>query len=150
MLTVNEEMLRCGTAFGLNFKLALQLFNATTRVQYLLRIDVGSAPSQSDPAPVDINLQDIEWVETPLLLQRIIISGTKSTGLFGCSIQRSAIGDLHADVMAYGAWRAATETPASANFVLRVRLVEFDTENSVQKAQGTVFYSLTEAKAEIH
>jgi len=149
MLAVNEQMLRSGTAFSLSFKLALQLFNANSRAQYLLRIDVGTAPSQSAPSPVDINLEDVQWVTTPLLLQRVILSGTRSTGLFGCSIQRNTLGELHSDVMAYGAWRAAAQQPTDANFVLRTRLLEFDTENSVPNAIGTVYYSLTDAKAEI-
>lgn len=149
MLHINEQMLRAGTAFSMEFKLALKLFNATTRAQYLLRIDVGSAPGQSTPAPTGENLENVTWVEQPLLSQRIILSGLKITHRFGCAIRRDINGTLHADQMAYGNWTAGAAVPPSASFTLRARLVEFDTENSVRGAKGTVFYALTEAKAEI-
>ena len=149
MLHINEQMLRAGTAFSLEFKLALKLFNATTRAQYLLRIDVGSAPGQTYPAPTGENLENVTWVEQPLLSQRIILSGLKITHRFGCAIRRDINGTLHADQMAYGNWTAGAAIPPSASFTLRARLVEFDTENSVRGAKGTVFYALSEAKAEI-
>lgn len=149
MLHINDQMLRAGTAFSLDFKLALKLFNATTRAQYLLRIDVGSAPGQSEPAPTGENLEDVTWVEQPLLSQRIILSGLKITHRFGCAIRRDINGTLHSDQMAYGNWTAGAVVPPSASFTLRARLVEFDTENSVRGAKGTVFYALSEAKAEI-
>jgi len=149
MLHINDQMLRAGSKFSLEFKLALRLFNATTRAQYLLRIDVGSAPGQNAPAPTGENLENVTWGETSLLSQRIILSGLKITHSFGASIRRDINGDLHADKMAYGNWTAASVVPPSASFTLRARLVEFDTENSVKGAKGTVFYALTEAKADI-
>lgn len=149
MLPINDQMLRAGTAFNLEFKLALKLFNATTRAQYLLRIDVGSAPGQDAPAPTGENLENVTWVETPLLSQRIILSGMKITHRFGAAVRRDINGNLHADKMAYGNWTAAGAIPPSASFTLRVRLIAFDTENSVRGAKGTVFFALSEAKAEI-
>ena len=55
MLHVNDQMLRAGSKFTLEFKLGLRLFNAITRAQYLLRIDVGSAPGQGAPSPVGVH-----------------------------------------------------------------------------------------------
>ena len=149
MLHINDQMLRAGSKFSLEFKLALRLFNASTRAQYLLRIDVGSAPGQITPSPTGENLENVTWVAAPLLSQRIILSGLKITHSFGASIRRDINGDLHADKMAYGNWTAASVVPPSASFALRARLIEFDTENSVKGAKGTVFYALSEAKAEI-
>ena len=149
MLHINDQMLRAGTTFTVDFKLALRLFNATSRAQYLLRIDVGSAPGQSSPSPVGENLENVTWVNDPLLSQRIILSGLKITHNFGCAIRRDINGDLHADRMAYGNWTAASVVPPSASFALRARLIEFDTENSVKGAKGTVFFALKEAKAGI-
>jgi len=149
MLHINEEMLRPGSTFSLEFTLALCLFNAITRAQYLLRIDVGAAPGQETPPPTGENLEDVTWVGTPLLTQRIIVSGLKITHRFGCAIRRTIAGLLLADRMAYGNWTAAGQAPASPSFTLRARLLQFDAENSVRGAKGTVFYGLTEAKAEI-
>jgi len=141
--------MRAGTKFMLEFDLALRLFNATTRAQYLLRIDVGSAPGQSTPSPTGENLENVVWAEEPLLSQRIILSDLKITHRFGASVRRNINGELHADKMTYGNWMAAATAPAAANFTLRARLIQFDTENSVKGAKGTVFFALTEAKAEI-
>jgi hypothetical protein len=149
MLHINAQMLRAGTRFTLGFKLALRLFNATTRAQYLLRIDVGGAPGQADPAPTGENIENVTWLDTPLFSQRIILSGLKITHPFGCAIRRDINGALHADQMAYGNWTAAGQAPESASFTLRARLLEFDTENSVRGAKGTVFYALSDASAEI-
>lgn len=149
MFHINEEMLRPGGTLTLEFKLALCMFNSITRAQYLLQIDVGDAPGQITPSPTGENLEDVTWNGTPLLTQRIIVSGLKMTHRFGCAIRRTIAGLLQADRMTYGNWTAALQAPASPNFTLRARLLQFDTENSVQGAKGTVFYNLTDAKAEI-
>ena len=94
-------------------------------------------------------MEDVTWVSEPLLSQRIILSSLKMTHNFGCAIRRDINGALHSDRMAYGNWTAASVVPTSASFALRARLVEFDTENSVKGAKGTVFFALTGAKADI-
>ena len=149
MLHVNDHMLRAGHAFTLDFKLTLQLFKATTRTQYLLVIEAGSAPGQDSPAPVGQNLADVTWLDTPLLTQRIIVTPLKVTGAFGCAVRRDALGALAADQMSYNNWTGADAIPVSANFTLRARLKEFDTENSVVGAKGLLYYALSNAKAEI-
>lgn len=149
MLHINDQMLRPGGTFSLEFKLSLCLFNAITRAQYLLHIDVGDAPGQINPPPTGENLEDVTWIGTPLLTQRLIVSGLKMTHRFGCAIRRTAAGLLQADRMMYGNWTAAPQAPTSPSFTLRARLLQFDTENSVRGARGTVFYGLTEAKADI-
>jgi len=149
MLAVNDHMLRAGTAFTLNFKLALQLFKATTRAQYLLVIEAGTVPGQTSPAPTGPNLEDVVWMDTPLLSQRLIISGIKVIHSFGCAVRRDALGNLAADQMAYNFWTGAAAVPSDPNFVLRARLKDFDTENSVSGAKGLVYYALSGATATI-
>ena len=43
----------------------------------------------------------------------------------------------------------ANAVPQTPGFVLRARLIQFDTENSVRGAKGFVFAALTQAKAGI-
>ena len=43
----------------------------------------------------------------------------------------------------YGASAAAAVSPASTNFVVRARLKDFDTENSVAGAKGLVWFEST-------
>ena len=151
MLPVNDQMLRAGKKFTLSFKLALQTFKATTRAQYILVIEAGSAPGQTSPSPVGENLADVTWRDTPLLSQRIIVTPGKVTGIFGCAIYRDALGSISADQMSYNNWTAAHagSAPETANFTIRARLKEFDTENSVVGAKGVLYYALTSATAEI-
>ena len=149
MLPINEQMFRAGMKFDLEFKIALQLFKATSRAQYLLVIEAGSAPSQAEPSPTGRNLQDVIWLDTPLLSQRIVVSALKITHKFGCAVRRDINGTLHADQMAYGAWTAADQSPLLPSFTLRARLIQFDTENSVKLAKGTVYYEFTNATAKV-
>ena len=150
MLPINDQMLGAGMAFTLTFKLALQLFKATSRAQYLLVIEAGTSPGQSDPAPTGPNLADVTWLATPLLSRRIIVSNIKVTHPFGCAIRRDIDGTtMHADQMAYHKWTAAAAVPTDTNFTLRARLIEFDTENSVVGAKGLVYYAFSGATTEI-
>lgn len=151
MLPANEQMLRAGKKFTLSFKLGLQTFKATTRAQFILVIEAGSAPGQTTPSPVGQNLADVTWRDTPLLSQRIIVTPGKVTGIFGCAVRRDVLGAISADQMSYNNWTAANagSAPETANFTIRARLKEFDTENSVVGAKGIIYYALTSATAEI-
>lgn len=149
LLAVNEQMLRAGQSFTLEFDIALQLLQANTRGQYLIVIELGSAPGQLTPAPTAENLFDVEWQTVPLLSQRLIVSSLQLKHHFGASISRETDGTLLANRLLYNAWEVGAAVPASANFIIRARLVQWDTENSVRGAKGNVFYGLTAAKAEI-
>ena len=150
MLPINDQMLDAGMAFTLTFKLALQLFKATSRAQYLLVVEAGTSPGQTDPSPTGQNLQDVIWLATPLLSRRIIVSGISVTHNFGVAVRRDINGTtMHADQMAYNKWRAADAIPTASNFTLRARLVDFDTENSVLGAKGLVYYAFTGATTKI-
>jgi hypothetical protein len=148
MIHINESMLVAGTEFSFSAELSAKLFAATTRAQMLLVLEIGDALSQATPAPTGINLQDIAWQSTPLLSQRIILSEVLLTHPFGCSVRRAADGTISgADKLLYRTWTAAGIVPATANFALRARLIQFDTENSATGARGFVYYSLTEGTA---
>jgi hypothetical protein len=145
--SVNSAMLRAGTTLALEFKLALQLFDATSGAQYLVVIEHGTVAGQSTPDPTGTNLQDIVWNATPLLSLRVVVNANKVTHRFGAEIIRAAGGALSANKSLYDFATAADSVPASADFSLRARLIQFDTENSVAGAVGTIFYSLSEGKA---
>ena len=152
MLPLNEQMLGAGMQFKLTFKLALQLFKATSRAQYTLVIEAGNTPGQSDPSPTGPNLQDVTWLDTPILSRRIIVSNIKVTHPVGCAIRRDIDGvTMHADQMAYNRWTGGISggAPTDSTFVLRARLIEFDTENSVVGAKGLVYYAFSGATTEI-
>ena len=151
LLHINEAMWQPDGRFAVEFDLELQLFLANTRAQFLLVIEAGTAPGQDTPAPVSENLADVTWRPAPLLSQRIIVSGLKLKHHFGAIIKRSLDNVITAERQLYTAWSACpvNAVPQSPGFVLRARLIQFDTENSVRGAKGFVFAALTQAKAQI-
>ena len=151
LLHINEAMWQPDGRFAVEFDLELQLFLANTRAQFLVVIEAGTAPGQSTPTPVSENLADVVWQPAPLLSQRIILSGLKLKHHFGAIIKRSLDNVMSAERQLYIAWSAcpANSVPQTPGFVLRARLIQFDTENSVRGAKGFVFAALTQAKAQI-
>ena len=138
LLHINEAMWQPDGRFAVEFDLELQLFVANTRAQFLVVIEAGTAPGQGTPTPVSENLADVVWQPAPLLSQRIIISGLKLKHHFGAIVKRSLDNVISAERQLYIAWSAcpANSVPQSPGFVLRARLIQFDTENSVRGAKG--------------
>ena len=152
LLPIMAEMWRPGGNLSLSFDIDLRTVEATTRAQYVVVIETGTPAQQTTPAPVAVNLSDITWRATPILAQRVILSGLKMKHHFGAVIKRSLTGDvLSAEKLVYTAWTAAPagSEPATPTFVIRARLIEFDTENSVPGATGFIYAALTDAKASI-
>lgn len=140
--SVNEKMLRVTRTLQVTFGVTVQLINATSEAQWMLVIEQGQPIQQTDPANEAVNLQDVVWNATPILTQQILVSPLATTHTFGCRIANTTAG-LTADRLLYGSWEAATGTaPSSANFLLRARLINFDTKNNVQNATGWLAYLL--------
>lgn len=149
----NDKMLRLNRTLDVQFGLALQLVNATSNAQWLLVIEHGAAPSQTEPATTALNLENIEWEADPLLSQRLILTGNRQTHSFGARINRSLVASVDtitADTLLYGVWEGADAlAPAGANFALRARLIQFDTENALASdARGWVAYEILGATTE--
>jgi hypothetical protein len=150
---VNDKMLRLNRTLDVQFGLALQLLNATSNAQWCLVIETGTAPSQSTPSTTETNLENITWSDTPLLSQRLILTGNRQTHGFGARIKRelvSSVDTVTADTLLYGIWEGAdAAAPATANFALRARLVNFDTENALASdARGWISCELIGANSD--
>ena len=142
-LWIDDKMLPVGKTFSVAFAVALQLINATCDAQWVLVIEKGVADAGTTGSPSPENFSSgITWDETnPLVKQRIILTQNQMVHSFGAIIANTSTG-ITAQGNYYGASYTAPAAPASANFVLRARLIEFDTENSVSTAKGWVSYSL--------
>jgi len=142
---VSPSLLRVGMKLVAEFDLEIMMLpGSLTRMQYVFVIEYGTAPQQTTPSPVGINLQDIVWnTTTPMLAQRIIVTELRAKYHFGVSVLRSLLNVLSADVLSQSAWTAAASIPSNNEFLLRARLIQPDTENSVTGAKGAIFYSLT-------
>ncbi|MGB8167619.1 MAG: hypothetical protein WCF18_09010 [Chthoniobacteraceae bacterium] len=144
MLAINSSMLRPGMAFRVDGELKLRMVVATTKMQALLVIEIGQAPSQSAPTPTSLNLQDVVWdTAAPMLEQRIVIGDVEQKHDYGCAIVIGSTGAVTATKFLYGGSSTADNKPSSANFVIRARLRDFDTENSIPNAKGLIWYDST-------
>jgi hypothetical protein len=144
IIAMNDRLLRPGDALQITFDLSLQVLKTLTRCQYLLQIEWGTVPQDASPSPIGINLSDVVWDNDPMLQQRIIVTSLKQTHSFGVAVRRSVADVMAADKLIYAVWEGvgATAVPTSANFVLRARLLEFDTENSVSAPKGYVHVAM--------
>ena len=144
-LDINDAMLTAGSTLTLSFQLLLQLLQANTRAQYLVAIETGDLPQDTTPAATGANLQNVIWnTAAPMLSQRVILTEVAVTHTLGISIARDQTGTtLSAQRSLYGLWTGGAQVPASANFALRARLLQFDTEDAVPAAKGTVYYALS-------
>jgi hypothetical protein len=139
MFEVNAEMLRAGTTLTVSFGLALSLLQAITRAQWVLVIESAAITSDSSPATTAPNLGSIDWTTaTPMLSQRIIVGPVEVDHSFGVQILRAADGSLTANKTLYGLTNAAAQCPATADFALRARLINFDTEDSITQPKGAL------------
>lgn len=137
---INDAQLQVGRTLNAEFSLAAQLVNATSEAQWVLRVEWGTPIDQTDPANEGLNLDTINWAATPILAQRIYLTPLLMTHSFGVRIRRTADG-LTADQLRYGGWQTAgSAAPTTANFVLRARLIQFDTKNNVPDATGWLYY----------
>ena len=142
-LYINEKMLGVGKTLKVEFGVSTQLVKATSQAQWMLVIEKGEAPSETDGDP-ETNLLNVVWdTANPILKQRLILTPTATLCYAGCNVYRSKLGAITCDRSLYGGLENAnTAAPASANFALRARLIEFDTENSIPTARGWVVYQL--------
>ena len=142
-LAINSSMLAVKRALTLQFGLETQLANFDCYAQWVLAIDLGVLASDSSPNPVGANLSSITWAASPIFTQTIGLTELLQRHYFGVKIANTVDG-MTLDQMIYGKWSANNSAaPASANFVLRARLIEFDTENSPSLAKGFVGYRIT-------
>jgi hypothetical protein len=140
-LTINDQMLRAGMAFRVDCFLRLRTFVATTEMQCMLVIEIGTAPSQATPATTATNLQGVTWNATPLLSQRIVFGDVLQPHDYGASVTVNDAGVVAARRFLYGGSAAGGVSPTTANFIIRARLRDFDTENAGQeKAKGLIYY----------
>jgi len=148
-MAVNDKQLAVGRTLAVEFAVHLQLARAArnadlfSQAQWVFLLELGTAPADTTPDPVGLNLSSIAWSATPIFEQRIVLDPLFRSHAFGVRIAR-VTGGLSLDQQIYGIWSGNNAAaPASANFVLRARLTRFDTENNQPLARGFVFLGLS-------
>jgi hypothetical protein len=148
-MAINDNMLKAGSVFTTTFEFGLQMFKHDTNVQYLLVVEIAELPETTDPAITGPNLFAVAWNKTPLLQQRIIVTDVKIVHKFGAQVLKSKNGILATNKKIYGVEVAGDVIPETANFAIRARLIEFDTEDNVNDAMGLIFYTLEKGTASV-
>jgi hypothetical protein len=139
-LFVNERQLRLKTEFSLQFALELAVLKSNTNCQWVLVIELGTAPQDTTPGTPGLNLQNVIWSPTPVLQQRLIVTPVPCTHIFGIRVKRFLSGGAETitlDQLLYGSAEGGI-APATANFAVRGRLVRFDTENNQTDPRGFI------------
>lgn len=148
-LACNDNMLKAGSVLTLTFEIGLQMFKHDTNVQYLMVVEIAELPEVEVPAITGPNLFAVEWNKTPLLQQRIIVTDVQIVHKFGAQVLRSKTGALATNKKIYGVEVAGDVIPSSANFAMRARLIQFDTEDNVNDAMGLIYYTLGKGQASV-
>jgi hypothetical protein len=129
-----------------------RLFANNTDAVWNVVFEVGDRAGDTEPAPVGPNLQGYTWRE-PLIDSQVHITDVVGRHRFEVSLYRdiNASGEVWTGhVERYGKRVAALaeQLPLTNDFVLRVRLSCFDTENNVEDPRGFVAYYGMEPQAQ--
>lgn len=150
VLSINDNMLRPGQSLTVTWDIAFKLFNASTNAQYVMVAEYGTAPQDTSPSATGVNLQNVVWnTASRPFAQRIVMTSLGEKGSFGVAVLKKLDGTYNAKTNSYGQWTGTANVPSAQSFLLRLRLVNFDTENSIVNARGTAWYSMTKATAAI-
>lgn len=148
-MAISENMIPASAVFTLTFELAMQMFKHDTNVQYMLVVEIGELPQDVTPGPTGPNLLKVDWNPTPLMQQRIIVTDIMMNHHFGAQVLRKSDGELRTNKKQYSVETAGDVIPLTPNFAIRVRLIEFDTEDNVADSTGLIYYTLTKSLAGI-
>lgn len=137
---VNGKQLRTGKRLWLDFSFVAAVFNSNTLVHWGVAIDIG-LPSGNPPSPS--NIADVTFLP-PSLDHSFMLTSIPSSHGFGLRVVRKivdAVDTCVVDRVIYGATEATPTTMTTANFIVRGRLVRFDTDDNQTDPRGLVAFN---------
>ena len=137
---VNGKQLRIGKQLSLDFSFVAAVFNSNTLVHWGVAIDIG-LPSGNPANPS--NIADVTFLP-PSLDHSFMLTSIPSSHGFGLRIVRKLVDLVDAcvvDRVIYGATEATPTTMTTANFIVRGRLVRFDTDDRQTDPRGLVAFN---------
>jgi hypothetical protein len=137
---VNGKQLRLGKRLSLDFSFVAAVFNSNTSVHLGVVIDIG-LPSGNPANPS--NIADVTFLP-PSLDHSFMLTSLPSSHGFGLRIVRKLVDSVDTcvvDRVIYGATEATETTLTTANFILRGRLVRFDTDDHQTDPRGLVAFN---------
>ena len=137
---VNGKQLRLGKRLSLDFSFVAAVFNSNTSVHWGVAIDIG-LPSGNPTNPS--NIADVTFLP-PSLDHSFMLTSIPSSHGFGLRVVRKivdAVDTCVVDRVIYGATEATTTALTTANFIVRGRLVRFDTDDNQTDPRGLVAFN---------
>lgn len=137
---VNEKQLRLNKTFSLDFSFVAAVFNSNTSVNWGVAIDIG-IPQGSPTSPS--NISTVNFLP-PSLDHSFMLTSVPSAHSFGLRVTRKLENLLpvyKVDRVLYGATEATDTALTTANFIVRGRLVRFDTDNNSTDPRGLVAFN---------
>ena len=142
---INSNQFRVGRTLSVNFGIVAQML-AETEAQWRIVIDAANLSSASNPADQGLNITAADFNQTPMLDQRIILTEALTPHIFGVQILRR-LEDGEIEVTAnknlYGTLEGTSGAPATGDFILRARLMNFDIAENGGDVRGWVGYKLS-------
>lgn len=137
---VNGKQLRLGKRLSLDFSFVAAVFKSNTLVHWGVAIDIG-LPSGNPPSPS--NIADVTFLP-PSLDHSFMLTSIPSSHGFGLRVVRKIVDSVDTcvvDRVIYGAIEATPTTMTTANFIVRGRLVRFDTDDHQTDPRGLVAFN---------
>lgn len=135
--TIEDGNLTRGREMELRFALELATYRANTPVYCHVVVETAAMTQDDSPGNTGGNYKAAEWETTPGLSQRVTLTSSPREYVFGYRVANDSAGDLTAQALAFRNWKAASP-PSSERFMIRVRLIRFDTANAVEAPVGYV------------
>jgi nucleotide-binding universal stress UspA family protein len=137
---VNEKQLRLNKTFSLDFSFVAAVFNSNTSVHWGVAIDIG-IPQGSPTTPS--NISTVNFLP-PSLDHSFMLTSVPSAHSFGLRVTRqleNLVSVYKVDRVLYGATETSDTSLTTANFIVRGRLVRFDTDNNSPDPRGLVAFN---------
>jgi hypothetical protein len=137
---VNGKQLRLGKRLSLDFSFVAAVYNSNTLVHWGVAIDIG-LPSGNPTNPS--NIADVTFLP-PSLDHSFMLTSIPSSHGFGLRVVRKivdAVDTCVVDRVIYGATEATTTALTTANFIVRGRLIRFDTGDNQTDPRGLVAFN---------
>jgi hypothetical protein len=138
-ISIEEEMLRLGDEFQLQFALEMAVLEANVGAYWTVAVEIGKNIPDDTPGRPGPNRGRDVWRGTPLFEQEVKLSSVSPIHRFGLEIKRSLVDEvdtLAAKALQYAGSDSTVVPPLEPEFLLRGRAIRWDTENSVSDPEG--------------
>lgn len=139
-LALNDKMLVDGSSVNISWGVSLQLIRPNCAVQYNLVVEIGTYTTSG-------SYLSIAWnTTTPVFSQAVVLTEEMTIHSFALSISRALVSGVDTFTLAQTLYNKTSvnnpAAPSSANFAVRCRLINLETEGSPSPARAWISYAV--------